>query len=805
MLSHAGCCGVLLVELAAAAIDPHIAVLAGAAAPLQRVDSLEAALAVVHAAAATPALAIVWVDADFAAAAVAALAAAVPVLVLAPDADMQRFPAAACYQAGAAEVLAAALAPHALAAKVARFIALARRHVEQAGAERALRDAHGRLHSTAAAAGLAMWSWDVARDRVSADSAMRFLFNVVDAAADTDTNVADGGLPVATYLRAIHPDDAARVQADIDFAFAGAGAYESDARVLAADGRYHHIISRGEVLFAADGTPAVLRGAVRDVTSARIAEQALDAAEERYRTLFDAVDEGVCIIEIIDNADGTTVDYRFLEANHAFVRHTGLSDAIGRTILELVPGHDPLWMKLYGDIARTGEPVRYESDNAGAIGRWFDVYATRVGGAGSKLVAVLFTDISERKQAQLELERLAAGLAEANRRKNEFIATLAHELRNPLAPLRSGLPLLRMAGDDSGARNRVLGTMERQLDHMVDLVDDLLDVGRISHGRLALKSAPLDLLDVVKAAIDAATPAIEARRHRLQLSIDGETVGAIDAISAINTTARGGARWPLHGDSTRLVQVLSNLLDNAAKYTPAQGRLSFALRRENGSEGAGAGAVAVIEVSDNGAGIASADLVEVFELFNQVGRQRFPTEGGLGIGLSLVRTLVELHGGAVYAASAGHGHGSTFTVRLPLLADAGPVAGPQAPAPAATRGHAVRVLVVDDNSDAADTLAELLDLLGHSAQVAHSGAEALEAMQDFRPQVVLLDLGMPEMNGYQVAEAIRNNRRFDQPLLAALTGWGGQQDREQTRAAGFDLHLTKPVDLGVIERLLANV
>ena len=792
MLSHAGCCGVLLVELAAAAIDPHVAVLAGAAAPLQRVDSLEAALAVVRAAGPAPALAIVWVDGDRAAAAVSALAAAVPVLVLAPDADMQRFPAAACYQAGAAEVLAAALAPHALAAKVARFIALARRHVEQAGAERELRDAHGRLHSTAAATGLAMWSWDVTRDRVSADSAMRFLFNVADPAADLDTNAADAGLPVATYLRAIHPDDAARVQADIDFAFAGAGAYESDARVLAADGRYHHIVSRGEVLFGVDGKPAVLRGAVRDVTSARIAEQALNAAEARYRTLFEAVDEGVCIVEMIRDADGKAIDYRFIETNQAFVRHTGLVDAVGKTILELVPGHDPAWMTLYGEVARTGEPVRYKNDSAGAMNRWFDVYATRAGDAGSDLVAVLFTDISERKQAQLELERLAAGLAEANRRKNEFIATLAHELRNPLAPLRSGLPLLRIAGDDSQARNRVLGTMERQLDHMVDLVDDLLDVGRISHGRLALKAAPLDLLDVVKAAIDAAAPAIEARRHRLQLTIDGAAVSAIGS---------AGARWPLHGDSTRLVQVLSNLLDNAAKYTPAQGRLSFALRREKASDGA----VAVIEVSDNGAGIAGDDLAEVFELFNQVGRQRFPTEGGLGIGLSLVRTLVELHGGAVHASSAGHGHGSTFTVRLPLLDEAAPAAGRPAPAPAASRGHAVRVLVVDDNSDAADTLAELLDLLGHSAQVAHSGAEALEAMQDFRPQVVLLDLGMPEMNGYEVAEAIRNNRRFDQPLLAALTGWGGQQDREQTRAAGFDLHLTKPVDLGVIEKILASV
>jgi PAS domain S-box-containing protein len=588
-----------------------------------------------------------------------------PVLVLAPAGDDGSH-ARACYQAGAADVLAADLAAVALTRTAERFVLLARRQWEHAGAQRALHDAHGRLDSSA---------------------------------ADT-----------------------------------------------------------------------------------RDAREALSASEQRYRTLFEAVDQAVCVIEMIYDAEDKPIDYRFLETNRAFERHTGLADAVGKTVREMVPGHDQVWMDLYGKVARTGAAVRYQNESADALARWFDVYATRVGGAGSDRVAVLFTDISERKQAQLDLQRLAADLTEADRRKNTFLATLAHELRNPLAPLRSALPLLRLAGDDAATRQRVLATMERQLGHLVELLDDLLDVARITHGQIALKPGVVDLAEVVAAAVEAARPAIQARRHSLRVELP----------------QTDGTGLAVRGDATRLIQVLNNLLNNAAKYTPQGGALRLSLATEADS--------ALLTVSDNGAGIDPADLPLVFELFNQAGRARFPGEGGLGMGLSLVRTLVELHGGAVSAASAGPGAGSTFTVRLPLLAQDAAVPTPPARlTPAPNDAAPVRVLVVDDNSDAAETLAELLEMLGHAAQVAHSGPAALEAMQAFRPQLVLLDLGMPHMNGYQVAEAIRRDGRFDQPLLAALTGWGGSKDREQTRAAGFDLHLTKPVDLADIRKVLASV
>ncbi|MDB5917625.1 MAG: diguanylate cyclase [Massilia sp.] len=521
-------------------------------------------------------------------------------------------------------------------------------------------------------------------------------------------------------------------------------------------------------------------------TRGRLATTVADAghSEERYRTLFEAIDEGVCIIEMLYDDAGQPCDYRFLEMNSAFVKHTGLVDAVGKTVLEMVPGHDRHWFDTYGRVAATGEAIRFV-DEAAAMGRWFDVYATRIGAAGSRKLAVLFNDITERKRTETELHRLAADLTAADRRKTEFLATLAHELRNPLAPLRSALEVLRLGGGDPSASGRLLGVMQRQLGHMVELVDDLLDVARIQRGQVELKRSAIDLKDVLDAAVEAAMPAIEQHGHRLRTEI-------------------AAAPLPLLADATRLTQVVSNLLNNAAKYTPRGGVVTLGARRDQGH--------VVIAVADNGIGIAPESTEEVFGMFNQVGRQHDRSQGGLGIGLSLVRSLVELHGGSVTARSAGVGLGSEFTVRLPLAAAvAGPVPGPVAepdPGPASpplARLHAVRVLVVDDNRDAADMLSALLELLGHVAQVANDGAAALEAMQDFRPQAVFLDLGMPVMNGYQVAQAIRNDRRFDQPLLVALTGWGGEDDRARTRAAGFDLHLTKPVDLDTVQKMLAGL
>jgi PAS domain S-box-containing protein len=691
-----------------------------------------------------------------------------PLIVLAPAGGAD-FPLERCYEAGAIDVLVGAMAPAVLRAKARYFVDAMRTAAERRRAEEALNDTLVRLDSTVAAAELAMWTWDLKTDRVMADSTMAWLFNVTP-------EVAAGG-PVSAYYAAIHPDDAAASLLRVERAIDTGEPYESSVRVRAADGEYHSIISRGQLLRDSEGNPERLRGVIVDITRERTAQAELRDSEERYRTLFEAIDEGICIIELLFDDAGKAYDYRFVEMNKAFVRHTGLADAVGKTVLEMVPGHDKHWFEIYGNVASTGEAIRFENE-AHAMQRWYDVYATRVGSSDSRKVAVLFTDISERKRAETELQRLAADLTDADRRKTEFLATLAHELRNPLAPLRSGLQVLRLSAGNPGATARVLEVMERQLGHMVELVDDLLDVARITRGQVELKQARIDLKDVLDAAIETVLPIIEEHRHRLEVQVGAEPM-------------------PLLGDATRLTQVVNNLLNNAAKYTPRGGAVTLAARRE--------AAELVISVTDNGVGIAPESLREVFGLFNQVGRERDRSQGGLGIGLSLVRSLVELHGGSVTAASAGVGQGSTFSVRLPLAADATAVTG-GAPAPApAARVHSVRVLVVDDNGDAADTLSALLELLGHRAQVANDGHAALDAMQDFRPQVVFLDLGMPGMNGYEVAQAIRHDRRFDQPLLVALTGWGGEDDRQRTSAAGFDLHLTKPVDLAAIERMLSGV
>ncbi|MEO7578374.1 MAG: ATP-binding protein [Massilia sp.] len=688
-----------------------------------------------------------------------------PIIVLAPRAGPD-FPLAQCYEAGAVDVLPGALPRVALSSKVRHFIDAARSARERRHIEDVLEDTRARLDTTVAAAELAMWAWDLRADRVTADPTMQRLFGVSDA--DAENGASD------TYFASIHPEDAIRNRQIIAHVISTGAPYEARLRVRdSALGRYRTLMARGQVSYDAGGQAVGMRGVVLDISREAEAEQELRDSEERYRMLFETVDEGVCIIDMLYDEAGAPCDYRFLEMNPAFVAHTGLQDALGKTILELAPGHEKRWFTIYGQVAATGEALRFV-DQAKALNRWYDVYASRVGGPGSTKVAVLFSDITERMRAETELKRLAADLAEADRRKTEFLATLAHELRNPLAPLRSGLQVLRMAGGDHATVARVQDVMERQLDHMVELVDDLLDVARITRGQIELRRVSVPLADLIHAALDTSRPLIEAKRHTLSLSLP-EPALALDA------------------DPTRVTQIISNLLNNAAKYTPEHGRIALSAARDGDS--------ALITVSDDGIGIAPDQLEAVFEMFTQVGRDGKRADGGLGIGLSLVRSLAELHGGSVSAASAGAGTGSSFSLRLPLAAPT-PSAMPALAADAAP-ATSMRVLVVDDNFDAADTLAALLDLLGHQAMVANSGAQALALLRDFAPQVVFLDIGMPGMDGYEVARAIRRERAFDAVKLVALTGWGGESDRARSRVAGFDLHLTKPGTLAAIEAILA--
>ena len=677
------------------------------------------------------------------------------------------FPQEALYEAGVIAVLTEPLSPTILRAKAQFYIAAFDTQVERRRAEASLDETRNRLQRIIEAAELGIWSWEIGDDRVEADERVADLFGV--------PREERASAPLARYLAAIHPDDVDATTAQISAAIAARGGYGATYRIRLPAGGWRWVMARGHVEPDEQGLPGEVRGVVIDATRQLQAEEQLRASEERYRTVFDSIDEGLCVIDMLFDDAGVPCDYRFIEANPAFIHQTGLVDAVGKTIRQLVPHHEQHWFDIYAQVAATGQAVRFENEAKG-LERWYDVYATRLGGPFRHRVAVLFTDITERRQSDAALRQMAADLSEANRLKTEFLATLAHELRNPLAPIRSGLDLLRMGPRDAAAAGRVHGMMDRQLGHLIHLVDDLLDIARITRGKIELKKQAVPLATVVTMALETSVALFEAHGHRIEVELPEDPL-------------------ELEADVTRLVQVLSNLLNNAAKYTPHGGVVRLRAWRED--------AQAVIAVTDSGIGIPPEAIGSVFEMFTQVRGSLDRAQGGLGIGLSLVRRLVELHGGRVSAHSAGQGQGSTFTVRLPLRP--GTPHAPHAPgrdAPADAAPQPMRVLVVDDNGDAADSLAALLGALGHTTRIAHDGPEGLRLAGEFRPDLAFLDIGLPGMSGYELARALRQAPLLANTILIALTGWGARSDQQQSQEAGFDQHLTKPVSLEALEQAL---
>jgi signal transduction histidine kinase len=379
-------------------------------------------------------------------------------------------------------------------------------------------------------------------------------------------------------------------------------------------------------------------------------------------------------------------------------------------------------------------------------------------------------DITQRKQAE-------AALREADRRKDEFLATLAHELRNPLAPIRNSLHILRMTACNDMTAERVCEMMERQVNHMVRMVDDLMEVSRITRGLIELQKEETDLAAIIRSAVETSRPIIEAGEHQLAITIPPEPI-------------------LLQGDSVRLSQVFANLLNNAAKYTDRGGQIWLSVKQEKNE--------VVVSVRDTGIGISTPMLPKVFDMFMQADRSTHRSQGGLGIGLTLVKRLVELHEGSISVRSDGPGKGSEFIVRLPVNA-----VQPERTTkpPVSQRGDSLpqrRVLVVDDNKDSAASMGMLLKFLGTDVQVAYDGATALATIERYRPDVVLLDIGMPGMDGFEVARQVRQRAEFDSIMLIALTGWGQAEDRHRTQTAGFDHHLVKPADITALQSLLIS-
>ena len=450
-------------------------------------------------------------------------------------------------------------------------------------------------------------------------------------------------------------------------------------------------------------------------------------------------------------------------------------EMIGQSITLLIPPERQDEEPKLLERLRRGESIdHFETVRVTKGGRRIDISLTvsPVRDANGRLIGAskIARDITQRKQAE-------AALREADRRKDEFLATLAHELRNPLAPIRNSLHILRLKAANDTAADSVCEMMERQVNHMVRLVDDLMEVSRITRGSIELRREPIDLAAVIRSAVETSRPLIEGAGHQLAISLPREAIS-------------------LYGDEVRLAQVFANLLNNAAKYTDRGGQIWITARRD--------GSDVAVTVRDNGIGLEANVLPVVFDMFMQADRKHERSQGGLGIGLTLVKSLVEMHGGSVSVQSAGPNQGSEFTVRLPIAKHAPrEVTAPTTPQ-SVTQSRR-RVLVVDDNADSAASLGMLLKILSMDVKLANDGWTALATIESFRPDVVLLDLGMPGMDGFEVARRVRERSEFDGIVLIALTGWGQPDDRDRTQAAGFQHHLVKPADIAALRLLLGSV
>ncbi len=547
-------------------------------------------------------------------------------------------------------------------------------------------------------------------------------------------------------------------------------------------------MSEGRPRFESDTTVCTLRGERRDVmfsivfpvpgAAFRSALVTLTDISDRKQTERRLQDSEEQLRFVTDHAPALIVHcdaelrYKYVNAPYAERYGSTPAEIVGRRIEEVI-GHSAFEMvRPYARAALAGERVEFEElvpyDGIGP--RWVHcVYVPERGPDGR--VTGYFTvlhDVTRRKQME-------EALRHSDRLKDEFLATLSHELRNPLAPLRSGIDILRMTHAPSSSDRSVLDMMDRQVGHLVRLVDDLLEVARITQGTFELRKERVDLASVVGNAVEASRPLIEAGGHELHVDLPAAPV-------------------LLEADPVRLAQILANLLNNAAKYTDSGGRIALAAERRDGS--------VRIAVRDNGIGFTPEARLQLFVMFGRVHGRQGRRPGGLGIGLALARRLTEMHGGTIEARSEGPGRGSEFVVQIPVGHPAPARAAEPADSPGETPKR--RVLVVDDNEDAAHSVALLLTQLGAEVRAVHSGFEALEAFRAAPPDIVLLDIGMPEMDGYETARRIRSTFPDHDAQIVALSGWGQETDRARAREAGFDRHLIKPADAAALEALLGG-
>ncbi len=807
-------------------------------------------------------------------------------------------------------------------------------------AEAVLREAHVQLESALAAGAIYTWRWKIPENLVIVNTAFAQLFGVDPVEATT-------GLPIKLFVQAMHAEDRPRVVAAINQAIETGEEYFSEYRVYTARGEERWLAARGRVEYAADGRPIAFPGALADITEHKQAEDALRQSEERYRTLFESIDEGFCVIEVLFDANSKPIDYRFLEINPAFEKQTGLNDAQGKRMRELAPNHEEYWFEIYGKIVLTGQPHRFEN-RAEALYRWFDVYAFPIGQPQSRKVAILFNDITDRKQIEAtlkasnerlkllsevandlllnedpkvflaslfekistylglevffnylfqedqqrlelntyggisedialsakflelgqgvcgyavqhrqpaivenalsttdplalpvqsigirayashplivgnrvlgtlglgtrqrdrftpdelelmqtvahqvaaalerscliaELQARAEALDRSNRIKDEFLAVLSHELRTPMNPILGWSKLLQQGKLDAQKTSAAIATIERNAQLQVQLIDDLLDISRILSGKMSLSASSIDLNVVIWAALETVRLAAEAKSIQIQ-TIISPILGLVI------------------GDAGRLQQVVWNLLSNAVKFTHNGGQVTIALSQtENHAQ---------IQITDTGKGISRDFLPYVFEHFRQEDSATTRKFGGLGLGLAIVRQIVEMHGGTVTVDSPGVGRGTTFTVKIPL-------APGLTQAPTLERSpvqdsdlNGIHILVVDDEMDSRDFIAFVLEQDKAIVTAVASGTEALQAIAQSIPKIIISDIGMPQMDGYMLMRQIRTLglEQGGQIPAIALTAYAGELDRNLAIAAGFQHHLAKPIDPEVLVAIVVEL
>ncbi|MGB7415239.1 MAG: PAS domain-containing protein, partial [Thermosynechococcaceae cyanobacterium] len=591
--------------------------------------------------------------------------------------------------------------------------------------------------------------------------------------------------PLSIFMPSIHPDDQELVTAALKRTLETGEDYNLEFRLVGSEGCDRWVVSRGQIEQNELGQ-AVMPGVVIDISAQRQAETRLRESEARFEQIADTMPQMVWVTR----ADGYTEYF-----NRRWYEFTGCSpeESLGENWS--APLHpDDLQKATDGwkQSVQSGEPyeIEYRFRSKEGEYRWFLGRALPVRDETGQITKWFgtCTDIEAYKRLAEEriglvqnLRQFAADLSENDRRKDEFLATLAHELRNPLAPIRNGLEIMKVAEPNSETVERVQAMMERQLTQMVRLVDDLLDMSRISRGKIDLRRERVELSSIIEQAIETSRPLIDLAQHELTVTQPPQPIY-------------------LDADSVRIAQVISNLLTNASKYSEPGGQIWLTVEQQESE--------VIVSVKDTGIGLAPDMLPHVFDLFTQVDGGAVRSQGGLGIGLTLVKQLVEMHNGSVSADSPGLGQGSEFIIRLPILANLLTSQSPQNAMSEPTNGQTCRILIVDDNEDAAWSLELLFESTGDETRRAADGLAGFEAAAEFRPDIVLLDIGLPKLNGYEVARKIREQPWGKKMVLVALTGWGQEEDRRRSSEAGFDAHMVKPIEhaalLQLLDELLPN-